>query len=319
LVGDNGHGKTNLLEAIHYLVLFRSFRGAPDRDLVAFGSAGFHVAGAVENGSGSQRTVTAGFDARLAQKRVTVDAAPHARLSRAIGSLRAVLLSPDDRELVAGPPAVRRRFLDVLLALVEPGYLEALRQYRQALRQRNAALRRQRATAATVFEPVLGEAGSRITAARQRWVASVGDRFAAHVAALGERAPVELAYRGSTDVIDYAATRDRDLARGSTLEGPHRDDLALSLAGRPLATFGSSGQQRTGGTALRLLEAWALEEPVLLMDDAFAELDAERRGRLAELVEGQQRVLAVPTDADLPGGAGDLPRWRIEQGAVRAA
>lgn len=319
LVGDNGHGKTNLLEAIHYLVLFRSFRGAPDRELVAFGSAGFHVAGKVENGTGEPRTVTAGFDARLAQKRVMVDDAQPSRLSTAIGSLRAVLLSPEDRELVAGPPAVRRRFLDVLLALVEPGYLEALRQYRQALRQRNAALRRQRAGAASVFEPVLGETGAFIATARRRWVASVSDRFAALVAALGEQASVELAYRGSADAIDYAAGRDRDLARGSTLEGPHRDDLTLNAAGRPLGTFGSSGQQRTGGTALRLLEAEALAEPVLLLDDAFAELDPERRARLAELVEGRQCVLVVPTEGDVPAGARDLPRWRIEQGVVRAA
>lgn len=319
LVGANGHGKTNLLEAIHYLVLFRSFRGAPDRELVAFGSPGFHVAGGVENGSGHRLTVAAGFDARVAQKRVTVNDAPPDRLSHAIGSLRAVLLSPEDRELVAGPPAVRRRYLDVLLALVEPGYLESLRRYRQALRQRNAALRRQRPGAAAAFEPALSESGVLLTEARRHWVASVRERFAQLVAALGEPDPVELVYRGVADAIDYGALRDRDLARGSTLEGPHRDDLDLHLAGRPLGTFGSSGQQRTGGTALRLLEAAALGEPVLLLDDAFAELDPERRARLAALVEGRQCVLAVPTAADVPDGTPELPWWHLEHGAVRAA
>lgn len=319
VVGDNGHGKTNLLEAIHYLVLFRSFRGAPDRDLVAFGSPGFHVAGGVENGSGVGRSVAAGFDARVGAKRVLVDEVAPPRLSGAIGSLRAVLVSPDDRELIAGPPGIRRRFLDVLLSLASPGYLDALRTFRQALRQRNAALRRQQPAAAAAFEPAMTNAGAAVAAARRQWIGTIGARYAVLMADLGEEGSVELCYRGAAGEVDYAASRARDLARGTTLEGPHRDDLEVSLAGRPVAAFGSSGQQRTAGTALRLLEAEALGEPVLLLDDAFAELDPDRRGRLAARVLARQCLLAVPTESDIPAGAAGLPRWRIRHGAVQTA
>jgi len=248
-------------------------------------------------------------------KRVLVDQVAPTRLSRAIGSLRAVLLSPDDRELIAGPPALRRRFLDVLLSLSNPGYLEALRQYRQALRQRNAALRRQQPSAAAAFEPVLTEAGTTIGSTRRRWAEAIGTRFAALLVELGEDGTVEVYYRGSAGV-DYAAARGRDLARGSTLEGPHRDDLEVHLNGRPLGGFGSSGQQRTAGTALRLLEAEALGGPMLLLDDAFAELDPERRARLAALVLARQCLLAVPTEHDIPAGATGLSRWRIRHGTV---
>ena len=248
-----------------------------------------------------------------------VDEVAPARLSRAIGSLRAVLLSPDDRDLIAGPPTLRRRFLDVVLSLTASGYLESLRGYRQALRQRNAALRRQHAAAAAAFEPALADTGAAVAAARRRWVEGIGARFATLMAALGEDASVEACYRGASGAVDYAACRARDLARGSTLEGPHRDDLAVSLAGRPLGGFGSSGQQRTAGTALRLLEAEALGEPVLLLDDAFAELDEERRARLAAILMARQCVLAVPTEGDIPPDAAALPRWRIERGVVHAA
>ena len=141
LLGDNGHGKTNLLEAIYYLELFRSARGARDKDLVRFGDAGFHVTASLENSPRGALSVAAGFDAIAQKKKVSIDGVEVLRLSDAIGAAPAVLFSPADVALVRGAPAERRRFLDVMLALADRQYLLALQRYRHALAQRNAALR----------------------------------------------------------------------------------------------------------------------------------------------------------------------------------
>jgi DNA replication and repair protein RecF len=121
IVGENGHGKTNFLEAIYYLVLFRSLRGAKDRELVRFDEAGFFVAGTAE------RRVTVGYEVSGRKKKVTLDRVELKKLSDGIGTITAVAFSPADRTIVSGGPAGRRRYLDVLLSLSEPGYLSALR------------------------------------------------------------------------------------------------------------------------------------------------------------------------------------------------
>ena len=139
IVGDNGQGKTNLLEAIYYLQLLRSARGARDQDVVRFGAAGFHIA--AEASVGRARSLSAAFQRAGKRKRVTVDGIEPPRLSDALGSLPAVMFSPRDVELVAGSPSERRRFLDVALALTSRRYLSALQHYRAALVRRNAALR----------------------------------------------------------------------------------------------------------------------------------------------------------------------------------
>lgn len=137
VVGENGQGKTNLLEAIYYLQLLRSVRGARDVDLVRFGAAGFHLLGTVDG----ERTLGVGFERASRRKRVTVDGTPVHRLSDAIGGLPSVMFAPADVELVSGAPVIRRRYLDILLALTSRPYLTALQTYRAALARRNAALR----------------------------------------------------------------------------------------------------------------------------------------------------------------------------------
>ena len=158
LVGRNGHGKTSFLEAVLYGEVFRSFRGAKDRELVRFGDAGFHVevetdggdeagsgvarrrvASGYETGDGSGQVVAAGYDARTGEKKVVVDGLVARRLAEAIGLVRGVVLSPDDVLLVSGGARERRRYLDVLLSLVVSGYVEALGEYRRALAHRSKA------------------------------------------------------------------------------------------------------------------------------------------------------------------------------------
>ena len=335
LVGPNGHGKTSFLEALLYLEVFRSFRGARERELTQFGADGFRVEAALDDGHGSDRSsgqaVAAGYDARTRAKRVTVDGIVAGRLADAIGLVRGVVMSPFDVELVAGAPRERRRYLDVLLALTVAGYVDDLARYARALRQRSRA----RPAEAGVWEGLMARSGARIAAARRTWVATWADRWRAHGVAMGERAEPALAYEpGGPDepeALEAALTRsrERDLATGRTATGPHRDDLRLTLDGRDLRVFGSAGQQRTAAIALRLAEAAALREargapPAICLDDAFAELDAERSARLGELVagmagEGSQVFATVPREGEMPEAVKALPKWTIADGVMRPA
>lgn len=337
IVGENGHGKTNLLEAVYYMALLRSARGARDADVVRFGERAFHLAATAEV-DGRTRTIGVGFDRQAKRKKVTVDGGELSRLSDALGSLPGVLFSPRDATLVSGAPTERRRYLDVVLALTSRRYLAALQGYRGALVRRNAALRdaargRQDDGRVAVWEPALAHHGALLWQERTAWVARWAPEFARLSAAIGEREPAALRYAtalgGDGDAegrlaAALAAKRPLDLKRGLTHAGPHRDDLELQLGGRELRVFGSAGQQRTAALALRILEARTLRErvgaaPLLLLDDPFAELDARRAGRiLALLADGGlgQTILAVPRAADIPPELTRLARLTVRDGVL---
>ena len=336
LIGENGHGKTNFLEAIYYLQILRSFRGARDVDLVRFDTPGFHLAAALGGAPAGQ--VTVGFQRQSKRKKATVDGAEALRLADAIGAFPAVIFSPTDAELVAGAPSERRRFLDVMLSLTSRPYLAALQRYRAALARRNAALRvvggAHTPGAIEVWEPALAETGAILWRARRAWVQSHAEQFASLCADIGEQGMSALRYVTPMDCDDseaeqellaaFARRRSLDVQRGMTHAGPHRDDLELTLEGRDLRTFGSAGQQRTAAIALRLLEASTLRlasgaEPIVLLDDPFAELDHRRTARILTLLQSEgrgQTVLAVPRASDIPADLTRLERWRVHAGAI---
>lgn len=335
VVGENGQGKTNLLEAVYYLQLLRSVRGARDVDLVRFGAPGFHVQGVRGNG----RRIAVGFERASRRKRVALDGAAVPRLSDGIGSLPAVMFSPTDVELVGGAPVARRRYLDILLALTSPPYLAALQRYRGALARRNAALRDAarigRADArVTVWDAPLAESGGVLWQHRRDWVAAVAERYRELCAGIGEAGVSTLRYASALDAggepaaaiaAALEAKLSLDVRRGMTQAGPHRDDLVLSLDGRDLRTFGSAGQHRSAAIALRMLEWETLREscgsaPLLLLDDPFAELDGRRAARILNLLSGAgigQTVLTVPRDVEIPAEFTRLERARVEAGTVR--
>lgn len=338
LVGENGQGKTNLLEAIYYLRLLRSLRGAQDAELVTFGEAGFHLAGEIEGARAHD--VTVGFDKLGRRKKITLDGREPERMADALGAFPAVIFSPRDAVLVAGAPVERRRFLDVMLALSSRPYLLALQRYRGALARRNAAMREMRLNhaareaCAAVWEPALASNGAIIYSARQEWANTYAGQYASRCEAIGERGAASMRYASSLDATRRDAEqallaalekkRPIDVKRGITHAGPHRDDLDLSLESRELRTYGSAGQQRTAAIALRLLEAATLREatraePLVLLDDPFAELDARRASRILELLSHEERgqtILAVPRDADIPGAFTRLERWRVDAGVL---
>jgi DNA replication and repair protein RecF len=335
IVGDNGQGKTNLLEAIYYLVLFRSLRGAKDGELVRFGEPGFFVGGQATGRSGSQLMVRAGYEVAGRKKRVSLDGAAVSRLGDGVGQVMAVPFSPSDGAIVAGPASGRRRYLDVLLSLSTTGYLGWLGALRAALRQRNAALRRGRSEEAQAFDQPFADAAARVLTARTEWVEGRGERFGALTGALGERGEVRVRYRSRRpptadsrgQLLDLlAANLSRDTRRGMTTAGPHRDDLELTLDGRELRVFGSAGQQRTAAIALRLVEAETLREAagrplVALYDDVFAELDDDRQARLLHLIRETlpgQAIVTAPREAEVPAALLDRPRWHMKGGRVGA-
>ena len=250
LLGANGQGKTNLLEAVAYPALFRSLRGAPDAELAAFGGTAFRVA--VEASGGSSLRLETAWHHQPRRKQVLVDGATPEKLAQAVGHWLVVGFLPTDVALAAGGASQRRRYLDRMLSVADPRYLAALLAYRAALAQRNAALRARRADLAAAFDAPLARAGARIMARRVEWALGSAERFATELRGLGESAEARLEYAGDATLSDVEAwgpalrgAGRRDAARGLTTVGPHRDDLRLLAGGRPLRTFGSSGQHRS--------------------------------------------------------------------------
>ena len=342
VIGENGQGKSNLLEAIYYLHLLRSVRGARDVDVVRFGQPGFHIGARTEGGPHHELSV--GFEPQGKRKRVKLDGSEPQRLSDALGALPCVLFSPADVELVAGAPNARRRYLDILLALSSRRYLHALQRYRHALAQRNAALRevnraadRKAEQRIVVWEAPLAEHGAVLWLERVLWAGAAAPRFASLCAAIGERTAASLRYATSLTPASHdleavarelarslEQRRPLDVRRCLTHTGPHRDDVSLLLDGRELRSFGSAGQQRTGAIALRMIEGETLRArldvtPLFLLDDPFAELDVRRSARILDLLRENamgQVVLSVPRESDIPPALSQLMRWRIADGAV---
>jgi DNA replication and repair protein RecF len=342
IIGDNGSGKTNLLEALYYLEIFRSFRGAPDEQLVRFGADAFHVRARFEEPGGSIREISAAFERRTRRKRVTINDAEPERLGDGLGQVGVVIFSPSDAALVAGAPGERRRFLDIVLSLNRPGYVTALQRYRQILKQRNVMLRDGApAPLLAAWDEGLIETGARLVAWRADWVSEHAAGFSHRCEAIGGGPCVTLRYRPSFPRND-ASTGDaiapwfraelqrlsaRERERGVTLVGPHRDELDITFDDTTdLRDFGSGGQQRTAAIALRMIEAQTIRaargrEPMVLLDDVFAELDAGRSRRILDLLEREERgqvLLTAPKVSDLELRRGTLSHWSISKGRIAA-
>ena len=338
IVGDNGQGKTNFLETVYYLQILRSFRDARDQDLTRFDAPGFHIAAHVHTPSAHDLSV--GFDRTTKRKKVTVDGSEHRRLSDALGALPAVMFSPRDVELISGSPAERRRYLDLVLSLTDRRYLHALQHYRANLVRRNAALRiaskrrSQNTQEVAVWEPALAEHGSVLVETRARWVDEHAVEFTSLAEKIGEQGHARMRYsspfadaeaRHDVLLAAFDEKRQLDMRRGLTHVGPHRDDLEITLDDRDLRSFGSAGQQRSAAIALRMLEAATLRqhtgaEPLLLLDDPFAELDIHRAGKILVMLEQRglgQTILVVPREADIPAGLMQLDRLTIRSGEIK--
>jgi DNA replication and repair protein RecF len=359
LVGPNGQGKTNLVEAIGYVATLGSHRVSSDAPLVRFGTPRAIIRCAVVQHGRST----------LVELELTPGKANRARLNRSpvprprevLGALSTVLFAPEDLALVKGDPAERRRFLDELLVARHPRLAGVRSDYERVLKQRNAllksagaAIKRGQGDVRTldVWDSHLAIAGAELLAARLSLVADLAPYVAsAYTQVSDNQGPAAISYKaslaereaeagaeaeplvaaagpgaGAPDREQLAARllaamgglRKAELERGISLIGPHRDDLVLSLGPMPAKGYASHGESWSFALALRLASYELLrsdlgEDPVLVLDDVFAELDTGRRHRLAELVSGAEQVLvtaAVP--ADVPEV---LSGTRVEVGA----
>jgi len=346
IIGPNAQGKTNLLEAVYYLETFRSFRGASADELTGFGQDAFWIGGTLA-GEGLQSgpgEVTAGYRKDLRKRKVTVDGAEVDRIGSALGSLAAVVFSPSDVAIVNEGPDQRRRFLDILLSLNEPGYLSALQRFRHVVSQRNAALRaHQPASVVQVWDGPFTEAGARVMRARHTWVETWRDRFAHYYQAVSGGRSARMTYvprvapeDWSVEGVESGLLRalgsawDSDVRNRTSTVGPHRDELSIMLEGGAqlldVRRYGSGGQRRTAALALRLVEAATIRsargrDPLVLMDDVFAELDEARSERVLELISQEkvgQVILTAPKETDVRFRTGALTRWCIEDGRIVA-
>jgi len=349
LVGKNGQGKTNVLEAISYLSLTKSFFSAADAIVLRLGEDTFAVDGIMVPRRGNPSAVHVGYDRRSEQKTYAVNTIRQERLASVIGMFPIVVLSPEKNGITFGGPAERRKFLDVLLSQLSRAYVEDSLEYRRVLRQRNRVLNEAAGSGsirAGVLDPWTAELvcyGSRIVYRRQQFMLEfcryVQSAFAdlagsaeesglRYVSACAAREDVSQEAVAAAMTAELDRRRDEEWRRGVSLVGPHRDDLALTINGLEIQRYASQGQHKTFLVALKIAEFHFLrerkeEEPLFLLDDVFSELDGERSGRMLRLVAGLGQTFITTTEnavlgSELPWDS-DNRRYFIEQGTARPA
>lgn len=355
--GDNGQGKTNLLEAIYLLSGLRSFRTTRLVECVQFDQQRAEIAGrVVRRGVGTDLGVELGGrkSGSGARSKVWVDGKAAARAADYLGRLVVVLFTPDHLRLPFGEPEARRRYLDRALFNHQPGWLATLRRYDRTLSQRNALLRSISAGDAKrdmlpIYDEMLATAGAEISFGRAQFAAALSEGVAAEfeqVAAPGLVASLRYKARGQIKPdMDEAERKtailagmtdkhELDMRRGFTSVGPHLDDLILEIAGRPARVHASAGQCRALVLAMKIAEIRSLEShlgepPVLLMDDVSSELDATRnRALMAHLDALGGQVFLTTTSADFIRltaprqiaqiSAGQLTGTQVEEGITDA-
>ena len=328
IFGENGQGKTNLLEGIWLFTGCRSFRGADVGEMVMQGKkkAALEVK-FVSNG----REQSARLE--LEERRVLqLNGFAQETPRRMLGVFPAVAFTPATLALVQGGPGERRRFLDVALSMLTPAYAVRLSKYLKALAQRNALLRQADPPEDLLdtWDAALAREAESLCGARLRYMKELIPRAGEFYAGIsGGQEILGLEYRlsGVTEAVEEAylaalkRVRKSDMRRQMTTLGPHRDDLTLTLDGRSCRDFGSQGQQRTAALALKLAEASVLsvitqEPPIALLDDVLSELDARRQADLLRYLEGWQVFLTCCEPSHtLHGSAGKI--FNVERGQIR--
>ncbi|MBI5547724.1 MAG: DNA replication/repair protein RecF [Deltaproteobacteria bacterium] len=337
VVGPNGQGKTNLLEALYLLATLRPLRTNRYAELVRFGATRARVCGRFALG-GAQRTIAVEVDAK--GREASVDGKPVRALAEYFGGVSVVAFTPDDLAVLKGGPDGRRRLLDRATFNRFPGHLEAARDYQRALKQRNRLLKEGAPfDLIDAYNETLARTGARVVVRRRALVSELAPRSAQSFAAIAQGdgalsiaydpdgVPAEaLADEQATFEALLALVRRRtasDLERGFTSAGPHADDLDIELGGRPAKGFASQGQQRAIVLALKIgeienLRATAGVPPLLLLDDVSSELDPSRNAYLMQYLRacGLQVFLTTTDERLVRQAAGDDARcFSVERGS----
>ena len=329
LLGDNAQGKTNILEAVYLMATLRSFRGVGGAQMIRHGAKGYFAGGNVV-GQGDHE-IKIYWSTR--ERKLALDGRPVKKLADYFGALRTVVFCTEDLQLVKGAARARRRFLDLLLAQTQPGYLPLLQRYMHTVRARNALLKQRSGDEAALdsFSQELVKLGNEIIRARRELapkfspLARLAYRRISHDA---EELRIEYQPSVKRDfAVELAQSRGRERTYRSTLVGPHRDDLQLLLNEKSAAQFGSEGQKRTLAIALKMAQAEFLagihgSPPILLIDDVMGELDLKRRSGFLPLLEHARKtsgqVFMTATGENWPHELGkDLQRWEVRAGMLR--
>jgi DNA replication and repair protein RecF len=346
LLGNNGQGKTNILEAISCLGLTKSFYAANDATLVRLGQDIFEIEGTVADDAGLEYGIRVTYSKELLEKAFVINDVRIERLASVIGMFPTVILSPENSAITFGGPADRRRFIDLLLSQLSRTYFDDLLEYRQILRQRNRILAdgKHDGVRNDVLEPwnhSLATYGARIIQKRVHFikefsgyvVRSYGDLVdAREVPSLEYSTSVET---GTEEVsaritelmlAELERKRSEEIRRGLSLVGPHRDELLLQLNGTSLQKYASQGQHKTFLIALKIAEFFYLKEkrnetPILLLDDVLSELDENRSKRLLGHIAELGQTIITTTDESpfhdtIPWGH-EHRKFHVEQGTCR--
>lgn len=336
LIGLNGEGKTNLLDAVHFLALCKSAMTSLDSACIRHGEEFCVIQGQLEHDGGDAEEVYLGM--RRGQKKVVKrNKKAYRRIAEHIGLVPLVMVSPLDSLLIAGGGEERRRFLDIVISQTDHRYLDALMAYNKALAQRNALLKQEEPAPdeelLALWEAEMARHGTAVYEARRRYVETFVPVFQEIYARVSEqREQVGLAYSSHAQrgPLFEVIQRDRakDLAVGYSLHGVHRDDLEMTLDGYPLKREGSQGQNKTFLVALKLAQFDFLrrslgEAPLLLLDDIFDKLDAQRVEQIVHLVAGDDygQIFVTDTNRDhldqiLKRSGGDYRLFHVKQGEI---
>ena len=325
--GANAQGKTTVLEALLYLATSRSHRTTVDRELVGHGDLGFRIEAEIERKDRTVKLYAAYWDK---VKRFSINGVPVTKISEILGRINVVFFAPEDVSIVRGSASDRRLYIDMGLSQLDNAYVRALQSYRTVLRQRNELLRNDRPDPAQldVWDAQLAEHARRVTAARAHYVDSLAPyaKEAYHTIAEDEQFGLKYAPDIATDADPlkvYQETRERDIRRGHTSRGPHRDDLQFRIEEEAARSFGSQGQQRSAALAMKLAEARLAQQrtgeyPILMLDDVLSELDDDRARRLMTALPKDQQCLLTTTEVsardELFGE--DAVYHHIEKGAL---
>ena len=326
IFGNNAQGKTNLIEAIWLFTGAKSFRGAKDSEMVAFGS---------NTATLKMDFITGGVEK---EAKITINNRRYAELdtkklksaSALMGNFCATVFSPSDLGIIKEGPSLRRRFLDLAIGQLYPVYVSLLKEYTRAVIQRNAVLkemdgRLRENEMLDIFEAEIAEKGEKIAKYRSDYCKTLtlsASRIYSELSSLREE--LEAVYMSSFDE-DFAdklyKARKTDVFSGITSVGPHRDDLDFKINGISARTFGSQGQQRSIGVALKLAEAKNLfeitgEEPVVILDDVMSELDKSRQAFILNHIKGKQVFITCPDPDNITGFEGGKV-FTVEGGKIK--
>ena len=341
LIGENAQGKTNLLESIYVLAMTRSHRTNNDRELIEFGKDAAQIKGTVQRELGSLKLE---LDIGKHGKKAKANHLEKARLSEYLGQLNVILFAPEDLALVKGAPTVRRRFIDMEFGQVSPKYLHDLTQYRDILKQRNRYLKQLQSHEAQdqlyleVLSEQLAAVGGAIISQRVKFLSELeGYAQELHQSITQGRENLTVEYTSAVEdastltevelseaLMDlYRQNQSKEIFQGTTLYGPHRDDVRFLINHKNVQTYGSQGQQRTTALSVKLAEIDLMknqtgEYPILLLDDVLSELDGARQTHLLKTIQDKvQTFLTTPGLSDVARNLIKEPRiFHIRDGQI---